>query len=424
MPFVTEEETIDLTNIEIEEVEEKSFISDPSNAVGIISAVLAKSPQKELNKIEDIKQYIRRIFSLFSDIAINEETEYYSGFIKAADKLKEIRRHTRLEGKTIIGIGGHFSAGKSKFIKSIADIDDLLPEATTPSTSIPTYIIKGGSDKYTGTNIFGKSVKLTQEQVKAISHEFHDTYKVGFAAFLENLILTCREWSLPENIALIDTPGIGKADNKQNENISDTGKAIQQLSVAEHFIWLIDIDNGVLKDDDINFLRQLNPHKPVLIVVNKADKKELSVISEILDIIKKTVEDHQINCYGISAYSSRLKKEYEHRIIEGEECDVIIDDFIKNCSDSNNAVSIMDEFKQLEKEFMREIDNFSAFADKDTIINMINSSVQVMDIMSLAMILRDINSESSIREHLKSVCKAMFKVLNRKIKNILKEVHK
>ena len=105
--------------------------------------------------IEDIKKYIRRIFSLFSDIAINEETEYYSGFIKAADKLKEIRRYTILEDKTIIGIGGHFSAGKSKFIKSIAGIGDLLPEATTPSTSIPTYIIKGKSDKYTGTNIFG-----------------------------------------------------------------------------------------------------------------------------------------------------------------------------------------------------------------------------------------------------------------------------
>ncbi len=422
MPFVIEKEAIDIVNTEIEEeIEEKSFISDSSDAVGIISTVLAKSPQKKLDKIEDIKKYIRRIFSLFSDIAINEETEYYSGFIKAADKLKEIRRYTILEDKTIIGIGGHFSAGKSKFIKSIAGIGDLLPEATTPSTSIPTYIIKGKSDKYTGTNIFGMSANLREEQVKAISHEFYENYKVGFAAFLENLILTCHKWSLPENIALIDTPGIGKADNKQNENFSDKEKAIQQLNVADHIIWLMEIHDGVLKDDDIDFLQRLNPQKPILIVINKADTKPLSIITEVLDIVENTVIDHGINCYGISAYSSLEKKEFDKRIINGEECDALIEGFIESCSDSNRTVSIMDEFKQLENDFMQEIDNYSAFADKNEIVNMINASVQVMDIMSLAMILKDINSERSAREHLRLVCKSMFKVLNKKIKNIVKE---
>lgn len=142
--------------------------------------------------------------------------------MNAADKLKEIRRYTILEGKTIIGIGGHFSAGKSKFIKSITGIDDLLPEDTNPSTSIPTYIVKGENNKCEGINIFGSSAKLSKEQVKAISHEFHTKYGVGFAAFLENLVLTCSKWELPENIALIDTPSIAKADEKQNENLSDT----------------------------------------------------------------------------------------------------------------------------------------------------------------------------------------------------------
>lgn len=58
MPFITEveEEIIDLdTELKKEEAEKKTFISDPSNAVGIISAVLSKSPQKELDKVEDIK---------------------------------------------------------------------------------------------------------------------------------------------------------------------------------------------------------------------------------------------------------------------------------------------------------------------------------------------------------------------------------
>lgn len=41
--------------------------------------------------------------------------------------------------------------------------------------------------------------------------------------------------------------------------------------------------------------------------------------------------------------------------------------------------------------------------------------------MSLALIFRDVNSESLMREHLKNVCKSMFKVLNKKIKDILKE---
>lgn len=425
---VNEEDMEDLTYHEEkseEKTEEKPFISDSSNAVGIISTVLSKNPKKELDKVDEIKQYICRIFSLFSDVAINQETELYSYFMSVADKLKEVRRYTMLEGKIIIGIGGHFSAGKSKFIKSITGIEDLLPEAQSPSTSIPTYIIKGDSDERIGINIFGSSAKLSEKQVKAISHEFHTRYKVGFSAFLENLILTSHKWELPEKIALIDTPGIAKPDDKQNQSLSDTQKAINQLNVANYIIWLIDIDNGVLKNEDIEFLRNLDPENPILIVVNKADKKNKSEITEILDVVEKTVNDRNISCYGISAYSSDKKKEYDKRIIYGNECKGrLIDNFIKDCSASTGSDSIMEEFELLEDIFISEIDNFTAFADKDKIINMINSSVNVMDIMSLALILRDVNSESLMREYLKEICKAMFKELNKKIKNILKEENK
>ncbi|MBR4613420.1 MAG: GTPase domain-containing protein, partial [Kiritimatiellae bacterium] len=164
------------------------------------------------------------------------------------------------------------------------------------------------------------------------------------------------QYSLDTRIALLDTPGYTKADDATDTRmvVSDKLMAQSQLRVTDYLIWLIDMDNGLLTQNDIDFIDSLDIKTPILIVFNKADLRSASIRKEILAKATEDVKFMATPVYGIAAYSSKDHVEYTGHIIQG---------FLKEVANSklhNN--DILQQFQELSDEMfhaLREIEKTS-----------------------------------------------------------------
>jgi len=370
--------------------DENCYIHDSDKAIELISELI-KSGKIDKTHTK-IKKNIMRLFSLYSEENINNELDYYKKFMTLYDRLSERQKLKKIADKTVIGVGGKFSAGKSKFINAIAGLDGLLPESTSPTTSIPTYIIRDTSNSYTSNNKFGRSYNLSKEQLQAMTHEFFDTYNIGFSSFIESIIIGNEFWKLDNNIVLLDTPGYNKYDNKVAESISDKMKAHDQLKITDFLIWLADIDNGTITQDDIVFMEELNIPMPILIVFNKCERKTPSQIKSVLEQTVNSIENTNLKCYGIAAYSALEQKEYDGRVIMAEERVYrghLISDFLQFTAKSNiHNNDILAQFEKLESLFKYEIDMFNKEISEtnNNLENFIQKSENIMDIKSVSLV--------------------------------------
>ena len=160
--------------------------------------------------------------------------------------------------------------------------------------------------------------------------------------------------------------------------ISDRQKAYNQLSISDYLIWLIDIDSGAITKDDIEFIESLPIKTPVLIIFTKADLKSDTEITQIIEAANEIILQTNINCFGITAYSANLNKEYgDNKIIN-------FFDFAINSNIRNN--DIVNEFENIERE-MREAIKKASDNSKNTVkvlFNYISNSNKILEIRSLA----------------------------------------
>lgn len=228
--------------------------------------------------------------------------------------------------KTIVGIGGRFSAGKSCFINSlIGNHIQLLPEGQLPTTSISTYIIKDKIRKNSITNVFGNNIDLDDKAVIALNHQYYDRYKIGFAKFIDLFVLSTPLFDF-DKIALLDTPGYNKYDGRKKTDASDNEKARSELKVVDYLIWLIDIENGVIKDEDIDFItNNISPDVPVLFVINKASRKPNEFVMDVIEQTKDVLYSTSIQWINVVAYDSRDACEFDdEKFMDDPECDAYI----------------------------------------------------------------------------------------------------
>ena len=297
--------------------EPNMYIQNYENAISLIAELIRNKDGRISHARERIQERIDEIFSLFSDAPVENILVYYQQLRDLTSRLAAQQKIQKLQDKVVISFGGKFSAGKSAFINSISGLGDLLPVAQAPTTSIPTYIMKAKKDSLEAHSIYGYSTKLSAEAMNALTHEFYDVYSIGFSSFVDSIIAESQDFLLDGNIALLDTPGYTKYDGEKYSklSISDRRRAFEQISISDYLIWLVDIENGGMTQDDISFIRSLQMKTPVLIVFTKADLKPESQIREIIDGAKMTISQTDIPCFGIAAYSSTKGVEYEGQLI-------------------------------------------------------------------------------------------------------------
>ena len=326
---------------------ENQYIIDPSSGLNLICEILPKNMQKKTDKIDNMldKQLVRTI-SYIEDANI-DLLGLEKRLQKLSDQIVEYKKMKLLTNKTVVGVGGRFSAGKSAFINSLLNNSGdeiVLPENQNPTTSIPTYILSGEENKIQAYLKDDRILLLKAEASAALTHEFYEKYKIGFSRFIRNLVVYRNDFpeNFSEKIVLLDTPGYNKSDIDATDALSDEYLSSKQLKAIDRLIWLVDIDNGTIQDKDLQFINKLVTDKPILFIFNKADLKTDEEIKKVLSTSNKIIADNHINAFGITAYSSRDKKEYFKK-------DIISCFFDQAVGDAGRKKGVQEELEEIKK---------------------------------------------------------------------------
>ncbi|MGN8483182.1 dynamin family protein [Helicobacter pylori] len=253
----------------------------------------------------------------YQSILDNEFLEFASGVDSLKEKeialltLQEIQKELQLVAsypslfqKTIVAVGGGFSAGKSTFLNNLLGLKLKLPEDIDPTTAIPTYCLKGKKEVLMGFSQNGGMVELPH---LAFDHQFLKSLGFNLKEIMPFMLLSAP--SVPfEFLCFIDTPGY----NPGNQGYTDGDKQASKESLkhAKHILWLISCERGGIESGDLDYLQELYEEgKQVFIVLSRADRCTKSQLEVVAKQIKETLKDSGIEFLGICAYSARRYQE-------------------------------------------------------------------------------------------------------------------
>lgn len=294
--------------------EANPYLADPAKGMELITRLIA---QPKAAACSGERQHFKHLHDLIHQSYVSlsaldtcpTEALNYRDLITLEGALEDLAAFPDLANKTVIGIGGGFSAGKSRFINTLLN-NDLLPEALEPTTAIPSYLIAGTHEVIRALNQFNHDVELDRPALQAITHAFPNHYRqnhgmeVGFAHMVRLLMI--HDPNLPwQNLAFLDTPGYSKPDHPQSAQ-TDRQIALRQLKEADQVLWLINAKNGSIRQDDIEFLRDLDHPNPVFFVITQADLVGKSRISAIIQSTAETLDKAHIQRAGLMAWAAPI----------------------------------------------------------------------------------------------------------------------
>lgn len=267
----------------------------------------------DLSKIEEIIN--KTIPDTLKKNAPEDFFELYTDFKSEYEKFRDFILYDELIGKNIIALGGGFSSGKSSFLNALMG-KTVLPADIDPSTSVPTYIVRGEKHKVMGINVFDARMEMEPRDIKRISHGFGEmdddederiTDAVTLGHVLENIFFSTPLHQY-ENIAFLDTPGYSKPDSEKYSAKTDEQIARGQLNSSNYILWFVQADAGTITEEDIKFIKSLREDIPKLIVVNKADKKNRKDLQDIIEKIKNNLDLKGIRYVDVLAFTSKLEQ--------------------------------------------------------------------------------------------------------------------
>ena len=265
----------------------------------------------DLSKIEEIIH--KKIPDTLKKNAPEDFYELYTDFKSEYEKFRDFILYDKLIGKNIIALGGGFSSGKSSFLNALMG-KRVLPADIDPSTSVPTYIVRGEKHEVSGINVFDTKVQMQPRDIRKIAHGFGEveddddekvTDAVTLGHVLENIFFSTPLHQY-DNIAFLDTPGYSKPDSGKYSARTDEQIARGQLNSSNYILWFVQADAGTITEDDIKFIKTLRGDIPKLILVNKADKKNVSDLKEIIAKIRSTLDLKGIRYLDVLAFTSKM----------------------------------------------------------------------------------------------------------------------
>lgn len=237
----------------------------------------------------------------------------YTDFKSEYEKFRDFILYDKLIGKNIIALGGGFSSGKSSFLNALMG-KQVLPADIDPSTSVPTYIVRGEKHEVLGINVFDTKVQMQPRDIRKIAHGFGEleddddekvTDAVTLGHVLENIFFSTPLHKY-DNIAFLDTPGYSKPDSEKYSAKTDEQIARGQLNSSNYILWFVQADAGTITEEDIKFIKTLREDIPKLIIVNKADKKNVADLKDIIAKIRSTLDLKGIRYLDVFAFTSKM----------------------------------------------------------------------------------------------------------------------
>ncbi|EJC13101.1 putative ATPase [Helicobacter pylori Hp P-23] len=253
----------------------------------------------------------------YQSVLDNEFLEFASGVDSLKEKeiallmLQEIKKELQLVAsypslfqKTIVAVGGGFSAGKSTFLNNLLGLKLKLPEDMNPTTAIPTYCLKGKKEVLMGFSQNGGMVELPH---LAFDHQFLKSLGFNLKEIMPFMLLSAP--SVPfEFLCFMDTPGYNPGNQGYTGGDKEASK--ESLQHAKHILWLVSCERGGIESDDLEFLKDLYEEgKQVFIVLSRADSRTKSQLEEVAIKIRETLKDNGIEFKGICTYSTTRYQE-------------------------------------------------------------------------------------------------------------------
>ena len=248
-----------------------------------------------------------------NSVNLKEEVEAFTKLQSLQNELARLYSLRDIANKSVVAVGGGFSAGKSQFVSSFFKDNTIeLPIGINPVTAISTYIINGDKHLIKGYTYKGGVVDIPIPLYKNLSHDFLKA--LGFN-LKDILPMVAMETSIPDftHICFVDTPGYNPAKTGTTSKDSNTAK--EALENANALVWLVGLDaTGTIPASDLSFLDSLDlEDKKLYIVVNKADMETPSRLENILDHFEDILDERGLEYEGISAYNSIDKVEITYR---------------------------------------------------------------------------------------------------------------
>ncbi len=209
--------------------------------------------------------------------------------------------------KTIVAVGGGFSAGKSTFLNNLLGLKLKLPEDMNPTTAIPTYCLKDKREVLMGFSQNGGMVELPN---LTFDHQFLDSLGFNLKEIMPFMLLSTPSTPF-EFLCFIDTPGYNPGNQGYTGGDKEASK--ESLEHAKHILWLVSCERGGIESGDLEFLQELYEEegKQVFIVLSRADRHTKSQLEVVAKQIRGTLKDNGIEFLGICAYSSKRYQEYK-----------------------------------------------------------------------------------------------------------------
>ena len=385
------EDTIMLNNIKLEEKEKT------------INAVLMEAAQSEEKHKKAIDEH-KKVLDILSDRPekkeqteafdkmrivyndlINKCIEYdlpsgklFKNFDELLEKIEDAINFPLFYHKNIIALCGQFSSGKTSMINSFLK-DNILPTSIEPTTAINTFVINDEEEGLYIRNCFSGQTKVDNDFV---THTFTKEYDKDVYSMVKYASLHTQKLKY-ENIALLDTPGY--TGQGQDATEDDSNMAMKGIAQADDIIWVIDIDNGTIKNNDLEFLKkeELNG-KDILIVFNKADIQSEEDIDKIVEESKSLLDSRGIDYKDIVVYSSKYPEDYkegesklfnffesENKSIERnylEDLNKIFNEFVEYYKDMDENLAIYTKALNIGKiDFAFDINNTKT-KDRDIVV--------------------------------------------------------
>ncbi len=251
---------------------------------------------------EGLAEYQRILdneFLAFSnEVEFKEQAVALRALQELDNELQLVASYPSLFQKSMVAVGGGFSAGKSSFLNHLLGLN--LPIGLDKTTAIPTYCLKGEREVLMGRSQNGGVVELPDF---SFDHKTLNAFGFDLKSIMPFMILSSPTM-LFKHLCFIDTPGF----NSSNQGYTDRDRQASKESLkhAKHILWLISCERGGIEGDDLEYLQELYEEgKQVFIVLSRADSRTKRQLEEIAIKIKETLEDHGIEFLGIGAYSSK-----------------------------------------------------------------------------------------------------------------------
>ena len=224
------------------------------------------------------------------------EIAHYLGLSQTENELLAIQTRQGQENPfLVLPLVGEFSSGKTTLINALTDSQKL--ETATEPTTATIYEIHFGCKTCRATVLKENNELVEFDNIADLKNDALADAKVVTVFDTSNMV--------PSTTILVDTPGLSSPDTKHKQTL------IGFLPKADAILLVVDINQQVTRSlTDFISMMKLS-HKPIFLVLTKADTKALSDIESVKHYLSENCEIPFQRIATVSAAKGRLDELYE-----------------------------------------------------------------------------------------------------------------